>query len=54
MSRQTPISADAGAADTTNATKHIATIIDHGLAFFIGNQLYSDEATLVDTSNNIK
>ena len=54
MSRQTPICAVAGAAEATNPTSEITTIIVHSLAFLIGNQLYSDEASLSATSNNIK
>ena len=54
MSRQTPICAFAGAADATRATKEIETKIVHSLAFLIGNQLHSDEASVSGTSNNIK
>ena len=54
MSRQTPICAFAGAADMTNAIKEIVMIMLHSLTFLIVNQLYSDEASLSATSNNIK
>jgi hypothetical protein len=54
MSRHTPICAVAGAADTTNATKEMAIRILQSLAFLIGDQLYSDDASLDATSNNIK
>jgi hypothetical protein len=54
MSRQTPICAVAGAAETTMAISVIAMIIVDNLAFLIGNQLYSDEVSLSATSNNIK
>jgi hypothetical protein len=54
MSRQTPIWALAGAADTTNATRVIAIIIVDSLAFLIGDQLYSDRLSVRETSNNIK
>jgi len=54
MSRQTPICALAGAADTTNAIREIVMIMLHSLTFLIVNQLYSDEASLSATSNNIK
>jgi len=54
MSRQTPICAVAGAADTTNATREMVTRIVQSLAFLIGNQPCSDEASVSGTSNNIK
>jgi len=54
MSRQTPICALAGAADTTNAIRETAMIMLQSLVFLIGNQLHSDRSRLFCTINNIK
>ena len=54
MSRQTPIWAVAGAAETARAISVMPIIVAQNLVFRIGNQLHSDRSRLFCTINNVK
>jgi len=54
MSRQTPICAVAGTAETAKAIRETPIIIAQSLVFRIRNQLHSDRSRLFCTINNIK